>query len=132
MAVTDPIADMLTRIRNGTKAKFEKVDVPSSKMKREITKLLKEEGYIKNFKMVTDDLQHEMIRIFLKYDASRKGVIHVKRISKPGKRVYVKNDQIPSVMSGLGVSILSTPKGLLTDRGARKAHVGGEVLCHVW
>ena len=132
MAVTDPIADMLTRIRNGTKAKFEKVDVPSSKMKREIAKLLKEEGYIKNFKMVTDDLQHEMIRIFLKYDASRKGVIHVKRVSKPGKRVYVKNDQIPSVMSGLGVSILSTPKGLLTDRGARKAHVGGEVLCHVW
>ena len=132
MAVTDPIADMLTRIRNGTKAKFEKVDIPSSKMKREIAKLLKEEGYIKNFKMVTDDLQHEMIRIFLKYDASRKGVIHLKRVSKPGKRVYVKNDQIPSVMSGLGVSILSTPKGLLTDRGARKAHVGGEVLCHVW
>ena len=132
MAVTDPIADMLTRIRNGTKAKFEKVDVPSSKMKREIAKVLKEEGYIKNFKMVTDDLKHEMIRIFLKYDASRKGVIHVKRVSKPGKRVYVKNDQIPSVMSGLGVSILSTPKGLLTDRGARKAHVGGEVLCHIW
>ena len=132
MAVTDPIADMLTRLRNGTKAKFEKVDVPSSKMKREIAKLLKEEGYIKNFKMVTDDLKHEIIRIFLKYDASRKGVIHVKRVSKPGKRVYVKNDQIPSVMSGLGVSILSTPKGLLTDRGARKAHVGGEVLCHVW
>jgi small subunit ribosomal protein S8 len=132
MAVTDPIADMFTRIRNGSKAKFEKVDVPSSKMKREIAKLLKEEGYIKNFKMVTDDLQHEMIRIFLKYDASRRGVIHVKRVSKPGKRVYVKNDQIPSVMSGLGVSILSTPKGLLTDRGARKAHVGGEVLCYVW
>ena len=132
MAVTDPIADMFTRIRNGSKAKFEKVDVPSSKMKREIAKVLKEEGYIKNFKMVTDDLKHEMIRIFLKYDASRRGVIHLKRVSKPGKRVYVKNDQIPSVMSGLGVSILSTPKGLLTDRGARKAHVGGEVLCHVW
>jgi small subunit ribosomal protein S8 len=132
MAVTDPIADMFTRIRNGSKAKFEKVDIPSSKMKREIAKLLKEEGYIKSFKMVTDDLQHEMIRIFLKYDASRKGVVHLKRVSKPGKRVYVKNDQIPSVMSGLGVSILSTPKGLLTDRGARKAHVGGEVLCHIW
>jgi small subunit ribosomal protein S8 len=101
-------------------------------MKREIAKLLKEEGYIKNFKMVTDDLKHESIRIFLKYDASRRGVIHLKRVSKPGKRVYVKNDQIPSVMSGLGVSILSTPKGLLTDRGARKAHVGGEVLCYVW
>jgi small subunit ribosomal protein S8 len=132
MAVTDPIADMFTRIRNGSKAKFEKVDIPSSKMKREIAKLLKEEGYIKSFKMVTDDLKHEMIRIFLKYDASRRGVVHLKRVSKPGKRVYVKNDQIPSVMSGLGVSILSTPKGLLTDRGARKAHVGGEVLCHIW
>jgi small subunit ribosomal protein S8 len=132
MVVTDPIADMLTRIRNGSKAKFEKVDMPSSKMKREIAKILKEEGYIKNFKMVTDDHQHEIIRIFLKYDPSRRGVIHLKRVSKPGKRVYVKNDQIPSVMSGLGVSVLSTPKGILTDKGARKAHVGGEVLCYVW
>ncbi|OGP70754.1 MAG: 30S ribosomal protein S8 [Deltaproteobacteria bacterium RBG_16_50_11] len=132
MVVTDPIADMFTRIRNGSKAKFEKVDVPSSKMKREIAKILKEAGYIKNFKLITDDLQHEIIRVFLRYDASRKGVIHIKRVSKPGKRVYVKNDKIPSVMSGLGVSILSTPRGILTDRGARKAHVGGEVLGYVW
>ena len=130
--MTDPLADMFTRIRNGSKAKFEKVDIPSSKMKREIAKILKEEGFIKNFKVVTDENQHEMIRIFLKYDASRKELIHIKRISRPGRRVYVGSDQIPSVMSGLGFSILSTPKGILTDKSARKATVGGEVLCQVW
>jgi len=132
MSMTDPLADMFTRIRNGSKAKFEKVDIPSSKMKREIAKILKEEGFIKNFKVVTDENQHEMIRIFLKYDASRKELIHIKRISRPGLRVYVGSDQIPSVMSGLGFSILSTPKGILTDKSARKATVGGEVLCQVW
>mgnify|MGYP001088369928 CR=1 FL=1 len=132
MSMTDPLADMFTRIRNGSKAKFEKVDIPSSKMKREIAKILKEEGFIKNFKVVTDENQHEMIRIFLKYDASRKELIHIKRISRPGRRVYVGSDQIPSVMSGLGFSILSTPKGILTDKSARKATVGGEVLCQVW
>jgi len=132
MSMTDPLADMFTRIRNGSKAKFEKVDIPSSKMKREIAKILKEEGFIKNFKVVTDENQHEMIRIFLKYDASRKELIHIKRISRPGRRVYVGSDQIPSVMSGLGFSILSTPKGILTDKSARKATVGGEVLCHIW
>jgi len=130
--MTDPLADMFTRIRNGSKAKFEKVDVPSSKLKREVAKILKEEGFIKNFKVVTEDHQHEMIRIFLKYDANRKGVIHIKRVSKPGRRVYVGSDQIPSVMSGLGISILSTPKGILTDKSARKTNVGGEVLCYVW
>jgi small subunit ribosomal protein S8 len=132
MSMTDPIADMFTRIRNGSKAKFEKVDVPSSKMKREIAKILKEEGFIKNFKVVRDDNQHEMIRIFLKYDGNRKEVIHLRRISKPGRRVYVQKDNIPSVMSGLGFSILSTSKGILTDKSARKADVGGEVLCYVW
>ncbi len=132
MSLTDPIADMLTRIRNGSKAKFEKVDIPSSKLKRDIAKILKEEGFIKNFKVVTDDNQHEMVRIFLKYDASRKGVVHLRRISKPGRRVYVGSDRIPSVMSGLGLSILSTPKGILADKSARKANVGGEVLCYVW
>ena len=132
MSMTDPIADMFTRIRNGSKAKFEKVDIPSSKMKREIAKILKEEGFIKNFKIVTDDHQHEMIRIFLKYDANRKEVIHLRRVSKPGRRVYVGKENIPSVMSGLGLSILSTSKGILTDNSARKADVGGEVLCHVW
>ena len=132
MSMTDPLGDMFTRIRNGSKAKFEKVDIPSSKMKREIAKILKEEGFIKNFKVVTDENQHEMIRIFLKYDASRKELIHIKRISRPWRRIYVGNDQIPSVMSGFGFSILSTPKGILTDKSARKATEGGEVLCHIW
>jgi small subunit ribosomal protein S8 len=132
MSMTDPLADMFTRIRNGSKANFEKVDVPSSKMKKEITKILKEEGFIKNFKVVTDEDRHEMIRIFLKYDVNRKGLIHIKRVSKPGRRVYVGSGRIPSVMSGLGLSILSTPKGILTDKSARKANVGGEVLCYVW
>ena len=132
MSMTDPIADMFTRIRNGSKAKFDKVDIPSSKTKREIAKILKEEGFIKNFKVVTDDHQHEMIRIFLKYDASRREVVHLRRVSRPGRRIYVGKDRIPSVMSGLGFSILSTSKGILTDKSARKADVGGEVLCHVW
>jgi small subunit ribosomal protein S8 len=132
MSMTDPLADMFTRIRNGSKEKFEKIDVPSSKLKREITRILKEEGYIKNFKVVTDDHKHEMIRIFLKYDATKKGIIRIKRVSRPGRRTYVGIDRIPSVMSGLGISILSTPRGLLTDQGARKANVGGEVLCYVW
>ena len=132
MSMTDPIADMFARIRNGSKAKFEKVDIPSSKMKREIARILKDEGFIKNFKIVTDDHQREMIRIFLKYDANRKEVIHLRRVSKPGRRVYVGKENIPSVMSGLGFSILSTSKGILTDNSARKADVGGEVLCHVW
>lgn len=132
MSLTDPLADMFARIRNGSKAKFEKVDVPSSKMKREIAKILREEGFIKNFKVVTDEDQHEMIRIFLKYDANRKEVIHIRRVSRPGRRVYVGKDRIPSVLSGLGLSILSTSKGILTDKSARKANVGGEVLCYVW
>jgi small subunit ribosomal protein S8 len=101
-------------------------------MKREIVKILKEEGFIKNLKVVNDDQQHEMLRIFLKYDANRKEVIHLRRVSKPGRRVYVGKNRIPSVMSGLGLSILSTPKGILTDKSARQANVGGEVLCYVW
>jgi small subunit ribosomal protein S8 len=132
MSMTDPLADMFTRIRNGSTAKFEKVDVPASKLKREIAKVLKEEGFIKNFKLVTDDHQHEIIRIFPKYDENRKGIIRIRRVSKPGRRVYVGSDRIPSVMGGLGISILSTPKGILTDRAARQANLGGEVLCHVW
>jgi len=130
--MTDPLADMFTRIRNGSKAKFEKVDIPFSKLKREVAKILKEEGFIKNFKVVTDEDQHEKLRVFLKYDASRKEVIRIRRISRPGRRIYVGKDRITSVMTGLGISILSTPQGILTDRSARKANVGGEVLCHVW
>jgi small subunit ribosomal protein S8 len=132
MSMTDPLADMFTRIRNGSKAKFEKVDVPSSHLKREVAKILKEEGFIKNYKTVTDDQKHEAIRIFLKYDETRKGIIHIRRVSKPGRRIYAQSDRIPSIMGGLGISILSTSKGVLTDQSARKANVGGEVLCHVW
>jgi small subunit ribosomal protein S8 len=132
MSMTDPLADMFTRIRNGSKAKFEKVDIPSSKMKKEIARILKEEGFVKNYKVVAGGPQREMIRIFLKYDANRKGVIHLRRVSRPGRRVYVGTDRIPTVMGGLGISILSTPKGILTDKASRKAHVGGEVLSYVW
>jgi small subunit ribosomal protein S8 len=123
---------MFTLIRNGSKARFEKVDVPFSKMKHEVAKILKQEGFIANFKVVKDEEEHELIRIVLKYDATRKELIHIKRVSKPGRRIYVGTDRIPSAMSGLGISILSTPKGILTDKSARKAHVGGEVLCYVW
>jgi small subunit ribosomal protein S8 len=132
MSMTDPLADMFTRIRNGSKAKFEKVDIPSSKMKKEIARILKEEGFIKNYRMVTADQPREMIRIFLKYDSGRKGVIRIRRVSRPGRRVYVGTGKIPSVMGGLGVSILSTPKGILTDKASRESHVGGEVLCSIW
>ena len=132
MSMTDPLANMFTSIRNGSKAKFEKVDVPFSKMKHEVAKILKQEGFIANFKVVKDEEEHELIRIVLKYDTTRKGLIHIKRVSKPGRRTYVGTDRIPSAMSGLGISILSTPKGILTDQAARKAHVGGEVLCYVW
>jgi len=132
MSMTDPLANMFTIIRNGSKARFEKVDVPHSKMKHEIAKILKAEGFIANFKIVKDEKEHEFIRIALKYDANRKGLIHIRRVSKPGRRIYVKADQIPSTMSGLGITILSTPRGILTDKLAKQAHVGGEVLCYVW
>lgn len=130
--MTDPIADMLTRIRNGSKAKLEKVDIPSSKLKLEIAKILKDEGYIKNLKMVKDRRQG-VIRVYLKYTDDEAPVIQgLKRISKPGCRVYAGNDAIPKVMAGLGVAILSTPKGIQTGKQAKKDNVGGEVLCHVW
>ena len=132
MSMTDPLADMFTRIRNGSKAKFEKVDIPSSKMKKEIARVLKEEGFIKNYRMVTSDQPREMIRVFLKYDSGRKGVIRIRRVSRPGRRVYVGTGKIPAVMGGLGVPILSTPKGILTGKASREAHVGGEVLCYIW
>ena len=132
MSMTDPLADMFTRIRNGSKAKFEKVDIPSSKIKKEIARVLKEEGFIKNYRMVTSDQPREIIRVFLKYDSGRKGVIRIRRVSRPGRRVYVGTGKIPFVMGGLGVSILSTPKGILTGKASREAHVGGEVLCYIW
>jgi small subunit ribosomal protein S8 len=130
--MTDPIADMLTRIRNGIKARFEKVDVPSSTLKVSIAKILKEEGYVRNYKLVKDDKQG-ILQVFLKYDAYKDSAISgLKRISKSSRRVYVTKDTIPEVQNGLGVAILSTSKGILTDKQARQQGVGGELLCSCW
>lgn len=132
MAVTDSIADFLNRIKNGQKARFDKVDIPASRMKASIARILKEEGYIKNFKLIRDNKQG-IIRVNLKYDDTREGCIAgLKRISKPGCRVYVGHDDIPRIMNSMGIAILSTSKGLMTDRQARKDAVGGELLCSVW
>ncbi len=130
--MTDPIADMLTRIRNASKAKLEKVDIPSSKLKLEIAKILKDEGYIKNLKMVKDRRQG-VIRIYLKYTDEESPVIQgLRRVSRPGCRVYVGNGAVPKVMGGLGTAILSTPRGVQTGKQAKKDNVGREVLCHIW
>ncbi|OIP61992.1 MAG: 30S ribosomal protein S8 [Nitrospirae bacterium CG_4_9_14_3_um_filter_53_35] len=132
MSMTDPIADMLTRIRNAVKAQKQETDVPASEIKIALSKILKEEGFIKNFKVLKDSPQGT-IRISLKKPEGKESVIHgIDRISKPGMRVYVKVDEIPNIRNGLGVAILSTPKGVITDRQCRKEHVGGEVLCAVW
>ena len=132
MAMTDPVADFLTRIRNACMARFERVDIPSSKTKVSIAKLLKEEGYIKNYKLIKDKKQG-ILRLYLRYDAENLPIIGgLERISKPSCRVYVRHDKIPLVLNGLGTAVLSTSKGILTDREARKQRVGGELLCKVW
>jgi small subunit ribosomal protein S8 len=130
--VSDPIADMLTRIRNALKARFPKVDVPASKLKTEIARILKDEGYILNYKIV-DEGSHKAIRVYLKYTPANQPVIsNLERVSRPGCRVYVGSGEIPKVLGGLGVNILTTPKGVMTGKSARKEGVGGEVLCQVW
>ncbi|RJQ18973.1 MAG: 30S ribosomal protein S8 [Nitrospiraceae bacterium] len=130
--LTDPIADMLTRIRNANMARLEKVDVPASKLKIEITKILKEKGFIKGFKVLRDKKQG-IIRISLKYIVGNEKVITgLRRISTPGRRVYVDKMAIPRVMGGFGISIISTSKGIFTDEACRREGVGGEVLCNVW
>ena len=130
--VTDPVADMLTRIRNGSLAEHEKVDIPSSKLRVRLAEILKDEGFIKNFRLIEDKRQG-VLRVYLKYGPGQERVISgLRRVSKPGKRRYVGADRIPSVLGGMGVAILSTPQGVLTDRESRKAKVGGEVLCYVW
>src|SRR5262247_598841 len=130
--VTDPVADMLARIRNGSLAEHEKVDIPTSKLKVRLAEILKEEGFIKNFRLMEDKRQG-VLRIYLKYGPGQERVISgLRRVSKPGRRLYVGADRIPSVLGGMGVAILSTPRGVLTDRESRKAKVGGEVLCYVW
>lgn len=132
MSMTDPIADYLTRIRNALKAKHTKVDVPYSKLKEEITKILLEYRYIQNYLNIDDDKQGT-IRIYLKYDEDEKSVISsITRVSKPGLRKYVKSNEIPRVLNNLGIAILSTSKGVVTDREAKQFGVGGEVLCYVW
>ena len=131
MSMNDPISDLLTRVRNANDAGHEKVDIPSSRLKQEIVKILKDEGYIKNFRMVEGEVQGS-IRIYFKRPESKELVItNVRRISKPGLRVYVRKAEVPRVLGGLGTAVISTSKGVMTDRKARATGVGGEVICYV-
>lgn len=133
MNMTDPIADMLTRIRNGVQARHESVEVPASKEKIAIAKILKEEGYILNYKVEGEKVSEKKMTITLKYGPNNEKVISgIKRISKPGLRVYAKGNAVPRVLNGLGIAIISTSSGVMTDREARKLHAGGEVIAYVW
>ncbi len=132
MQITDTIADMLTRIRNANSAKHDTVDIPASNMKKAIAQILVDEGYVKSFQVIDDEKQG-VIRITLKYGENKAQILQgLRRVSKPGLRIYTSCEDMPKVMKGLGIAILSTPKGLMTDRDARKANVGGEVLAFVW
>jgi small subunit ribosomal protein S8 len=132
MVMTDPIADLLTRIRNANIAYHETLDVPASKMKSSLLQLLKDEGFIRDFEYIEDGKQG-VLRLQMKYGASKERVISgLKRISRPGLRVYARRDEIPRVLGGLGIAILSTSRGLMTDKQARQAGIGGEVICYVW
>jgi small subunit ribosomal protein S8 len=129
---SDPIADFLTRIRNASRAEHEKVDIPSSKLKLRMAELLKDEGFIKNFRVIEDNKQGTL-RVYLKYGASNEKIISgIVRVSRPGRRIYVTKDKIPTILGGMGVAILSTSHGVMTDRQVRKQHLGGEVLAYVW
>ena len=129
--VTDPIADMLTRIRNANSMRYKEVEVPASKIKIEIARILKEEGFISDYKVKKNNIQDNIV-LYLKYSGKERVITGLKRISKPGLRVYAKADEIPTVLSGLGIAIISTSKGMMTDRDARKASLGGEVLAYIW
>ena len=131
MHITDPIADMLTRIRNANSARHDTVDVPASNMKKSIAQILLDEGYIKSYQIVDDGTQG-VIHITLKYNGKDKVITGLRRVSKPGLRVYVGADELPRVLRGLGIAVVSTSKGVMTDKAARAAHVGGEVLAFVW
>jgi len=132
MSMTDPIADMLTRIRNANMVKLQKVDIPSSNVKVNIAQVLKQEGYIKNYKVIADNRQG-VLRIYLKFIDEKEPVINeITRISKPGSRTYVDSESIPSIKNGLGIAVLSTSKGIMTDAAARQAGIGGELICTVW
>ena len=132
MSISDPLADMMTRIRNAGKAKHKSVDIPGSRLKSALADVMKKEGFISNYKFIKDNKQG-ILRVYLKYDQSDRHVIYgLQRVSKPSRRVYVKNTDIKSVLNGLGVVVLSTSKGVLTDKQAKKENVGGEVLCNIW
>lgn len=131
MVVTDPIADMLTRIRNANIVRSKSVEIPASNIKKELARLLKEEGYIQDYELI-DDQQQGVIRVQLKFNGKERIITGLKRISKPGLRVYVEKDQLPRVLGGLGIAILSTSQGIMTDKIARRMGIGGEVLCYVW
>lgn len=132
MSISDPIADMLTRIRNAGKAKFGSVDIPGSKLKTELAKVLKDEGYIRNYKFIKDDKQG-ILRVYLKYGQKERNVIFgIERVSKPSKRIYVGSKDIKPVLNGMGIAILSTSRGIMSDKAARRENIGGEVLCNVW
>jgi small subunit ribosomal protein S8 len=132
MNMTDPIADMLTRVRNALAARHPKVDVPASKLKAEIARIMKEEGYIANFK-VAEEEGKRTIKIYLKYSTDNEPVISkIARVSKPGRRVYVGQKEIPRVLGGMGINILTTPRGVMTGRTAHRERVGGEILCEIW
>ena len=129
--VTDPIADMLTRIRNANVMRYKEVEVPASKIKNEIARILKEEGFISDYKIKKNNIQDNIV-LYLKYSGKERVITGLKRISKPGLRVYAKAEEIPTVLSGLGIAIISTSKGFMTDKNARKASLGGEVLAYIW
>ena len=129
--VTDPIADMLTRIRNANSMRYKEVEVPASKIKIEIARILKEEGFISDYKVKKNNIQ-DILVLNLKYSGKERVITGLKRISKPGLRVYAKAEEIPTVLSGLGIAIISTSKGMMTDKDARKASLGGEVLAYIW
>jgi small subunit ribosomal protein S8 len=132
MRLTDPVADMLTRIRNAGSARHQKVDIPASKLKLEIARILKEEGYIANYK-ATEEEGRKILRVYLKYGNNNEAAIsNVERVSRPGCRVYVRRTEIPRVLGGMGINILTTPRGVMTGQQARKQGVGGEVLCQIW
>ena len=131
MAMSDPIADMLTRIRNANIARAKSVEIPASNIKKELARILKAEGYVDDYEFVNDDKQG-MILIKLKYNGKERVITGLKRISKPGLRVYAAKDQIPKVLGGMGIAVISTSKGIMTDKSARQEGIGGEVLCYVW
>ncbi len=132
MVVTDPIADMLTRIRNANQMKYKEVEIPTSKLKTEIARILKDEGYIKSYRTIKKE-KDDVLILELKYTTKKERVITgLKRISKPGLRVYARTEEIPTVLNGLGIAIISTSKGLMTDKDARKKQIGGEVLAYIW